>query len=276
MKYLFLLAALMVAPLLAATPAAAQVQAPFNESAAATSFAPTGNVVGAMVSESATWDGTVSGMPLSGYIHVQENRTHAIDAASGPMRAQFTMSDGAGSTIMGSLSGQFAVDANGSSAAGSYAISGGTGAFAGVSGSGSFSQSVSNGGVPTLNLSGVLAGPAYPYAPVAQYYDPGSMYAPAPTYYDPSTMYAPSPVYVPDSSYVPPPNTGPQGNAVITNITPGYTTTVQMDTGTTVIWPNQQSQNPARNSPAITGAPSGQGCNVSGEGRSYSATGQSC
>jgi hypothetical protein len=71
--------------------------------------------------------------------------------------------------------------------------------------------------------------------------------------------------------YAVPPNVSPQGDAVITNITPGYTTTVQMDTGTTVVWPNQP--NPARNNPAITGAPSGQGCQGGG---SYSITGQAC
>src|SRR4051812_33324101 len=115
MKYFIVVAALLVAPLLATTPAAAQVGA-FSESAAATSFAP--------AADSASWDGSVSGSPLNGSIHVDESR-----GPGGSMQGQFTLVDPGGSTITGSLGGSFSMAPSGSSASGSYTISGGTGAF---------------------------------------------------------------------------------------------------------------------------------------------------
>ena len=248
MKYFLVIGALLAAPLLATTPAAAQMQAPFNESATATSFAPSAP---SMLGEGASWDGSVSGLPMSGSIHVDESRN-----AGGSMQAQFTLSDGGGSTITGSLSGTFSADANGSSATGSFVISGGTGAFVGASGSGSFSESMSGGAPMTLSLSGVLAGPgpSYPYAPA-------SVYAPL----NPPVVYSPATnVYYQNSPY---PATYPYG------------TTASSDASSVPNAPMypQYPAPAAASQPAITGQQSTQGCHgISGDGKAYSITGQSC
>jgi hypothetical protein len=263
MKYLLMLGALLVAPLLAVAPAAAQ--APFSATATGTSFtASPGSVIGASVTESASWDGSVSGSPLNGSIHVDETRSHGVEAASGSMSAQFTMTDGGGSSISGSLNGQFWADPNGSSAQGSYTISGGTGAFAGVSGSGSFSQAIGMGGGPSLTLSGVLSGPAYPYAPAGVYAIPQApVYSPS---YAPGAVYQQGPVVSQDST---------QTTTVYPAVPgyPGMTVTTRAEDGITVITPNVP--NVYRNSPAITGQESRQGCGMPGSGGT-SITGQSC
>ncbi len=172
------LALALVLPGLIAGPASAQYYpAPqgFSATATATSFAPeTPNVdqVGNYL-EAATSGGTVQGSHINGTFTSEETRYSAVNSPAGTIQGSFNLMDANGSSIYGSLNGQYAMGAVGTTAQGQFTITGGSGIYAGASGSGSFTEQLGGpGGAPVLSLSGQLFGQAayapYQYTP-AQY-----------------------------------------------------------------------------------------------------------
>jgi hypothetical protein len=149
------------APALAQAPYYAASGQAFTQTANATTFnlgQPVPDGRGGMAAPAVS-DGTVSGTPINGTFHVDEIRAYSADGASGTMQGRFTFQDGAGSSLIGNLTGDFTLDATSSSVQGDYIISGGTGIYAGATGTGTFSELLAlPDGTPLLSFAGTWVG----------------------------------------------------------------------------------------------------------------------
>jgi hypothetical protein len=168
-----------------------------NETSSNVSFAPGSESLdptGSVLITTAVMTGGVVGSPINGSLHIEEVRTRTVDAGSGSVQGQFTLTDNFGSTISGDLSGNFSMAPGSTTASGQFTIRGGTGPFTGATGSGSFSSTVSEPGVgpsivtlssPSISFGGVPAATSqYPgYVPPPSY---------APAYVSPPSYTAPS------------------------------------------------------------------------------------
>jgi hypothetical protein len=180
---------------LAFAPAAFAQSLAFSETAVTTAFSTGGQVVDGygQMSQTLILDGSVSGTPINGASHVQEDRFLPAGAIEGPLQGSFTLQDAAGNTISGNLSGQFNASTGGDAATGQFTISGGTGVFTGASGSGDFQEGIPTpGAAPVLTLSGgAFAANLYPSVPVYPEVIPSYTVVPSQTYVQPDVVVVP-------------------------------------------------------------------------------------
>jgi hypothetical protein len=161
-----------------------------NETATGVTFAPgpeTMDPTGSVMISTAVLNGNVVGTPITGTLNIEEVRTRPVEANSGSVEGQFTLTDGFGSTITGDLSGDFTMGPGSTTASGQFFVRGGTGPFTGASGTGTFTVNVGDrtaspstvtlsstafsfGGVPAASVSaypGIVPPPSYVPAQVA-------------------------------------------------------------------------------------------------------------
>src|SRR5207244_3335763 len=106
--------AILLAPMLLASPAFAQPPSGFAVTATGTSFTsiPAGADGYGNIAEAAVWSGSVTGSPINGSFQMQEMRSHSSDGMSGAMQGQFTIVDGGGNSVSGTVAGTFTADAS--------------------------------------------------------------------------------------------------------------------------------------------------------------------
>ncbi len=190
---------------------------PLQETGTSVSFTPgqeNTDPTNSVIISTAVYEGSVTGSPIIGGFRVEEVRTRPVDAGSGSVEGQFTLQDRSGSTIYGDISGDFTLAPGSTSASGQFTIRGGTGAFATISGTGTFSTTVQDAGPApggtaivsftsdSISMNGLPGPERIPFGGGFNGLVPGSL---PPGYTPPSyaAIYGPPPSYV-GPGYVPP------------------------------------------------------------------------